>query len=70
MGRSTRGLVGWAMVAGLLIAACGGGGGGTSGATTAPKAAGPRLGSFDRPISLAFTPSQQAATIATNVTRQ
>ncbi len=37
MGRSTRGLVGWAMVAGLLIAACGGGGGGTSGATTAPK---------------------------------
>ncbi len=66
MGRSTRGLVGWAMVAGLLIAACGGGGGGTSGATTAPKAAGPRLGSFDRPISLAFTPSQQAATIATN----
>jgi len=65
MGRSTRGLVGWAMAAGLLIAACGGGGG-TSGATTAPKAAGPRLGSFDRPISLAFTPSQQAATIATN----
>src|SRR2546427_10013451 len=65
MGRSTRGLVAWAMAAGLLIAACGGGGG-TSGATTAPKAAGPRLGSFDRPIALAFTPSQQAATIATN----
>src|SRR2546428_449729 len=65
MGRSTRGLVGWSMAAGLLIAACGGGGG-TSGATTAPKAAGPRLGSFDRPIALAFTPSQQAATIATN----
>src|SRR5438093_13757402 len=65
MGRSARVLVGWAMAAGLLIAACGGGGG-TGGATTAPKAAGPRLGSFDRPISLAFTPSQQAATIATN----
>src|SRR5207237_7822131 len=32
----------------------------------APKASGPRVGSFDRPISLAFTPSQQAATIATN----
>ena len=64
--RSTlRGPLGWALVAGLLIAACGGGGG-TAGTSNAPKASGPRLGSFDRPVSLAFTPSQQAATISTN----
>ena len=58
-----RGPLGWALAAGLLIAACGGGG--TAG-TSAKPSTGPRLGSFDRPISLAFTPSQQAATIATN----
>src|SRR5947209_11454128 len=63
--RSTlRGPLGWALAAGLVLAACNVTG--TTGATNAPKAAGPRLGSFDRPISLAFTPSQQAATIATN----
>jgi len=63
--RSTlRGPLGWALAAGLLIAACGGGGG--TAASNAPKASGPRLGSFDRPISLAFTPSVQAATISTN----
>jgi phosphonate transport system substrate-binding protein len=63
--RSTlRGPLGWALAAGLVIAACGGGGG-TAGTTTKPST-GPRLGSFDRPITLAFTPSQQAATIATN----
>ena len=63
--RSTlRGPLGWALAAGLLVAACGGGGG--TGASNAPKASGPRLGSFDRPISLAFTPSVQAATISTN----
>jgi phosphonate transport system substrate-binding protein len=63
--RSTlRGPLGWALAAGLLIAACGGGAAPT--ATNAAKASsGPRVGSFDRPISLAFTPSQQAATIAT-----
>src|SRR5438046_4643245 len=62
--RSTlRGPLGWALAAALLIAACGG----TPAASTAPKAStGPRLGSFDRPISLAFTPSVQAATISTN----
>src|SRR5256712_6904850 len=62
--RSTlRGPLGWALAAGLLIAARGA----TPAASTAPKAStGPRLGSFDRPISLAFTPSVQAATISTN----
>jgi phosphonate transport system substrate-binding protein len=64
--RSTlRGPLGWALAAGLLIAACGGGTASPS-ASAAAKATGPRVGSFDRPISLAFTPSQQAATIATN----
>ena len=62
--RSTlRGPLGWALAAGLVIAACGGGG--TAGTTAKPNT-GPRLGSFERPIVLAFTPSQQAATIATN----
>jgi len=64
---SLRGPLGWALAAGLLIAACGGTGGTT--ATTAPSAAastGPRVGSFSRPVVLAFTPSQEAATIATN----
>src|SRR5207302_834127 len=63
--RSTlRGPLGWALAAGLVLAACNVTG--TTGATNAPKASRPRVGSFDRPISLAFTPSQQAATIATN----
>jgi phosphonate transport system substrate-binding protein len=50
-----------------MIAACGGTGNTT--ATTAPTAAastGPRIGSFDRPVVLAFTPSQESATISTN----
>ena len=62
-----RGPLGWALAAGLVIAACGGTGGTT--ATTAPTAAastGPRVGSFDRPVVLAFTPSQESATISTN----
>ena len=64
-----RGPLGWALAAGLVIAACGG----TPSASTAPSAAasaaastGPRIGSFERPVVLAFTPSQEAATIATN----
>lgn len=64
--RSTlRGPLGWALAAGLLIAACGGGGAAPSPTAAAKASTGPRVGSFDRPISLAFTPSQQAATIAT-----
>ena len=65
---SLRGPLGWALAAGLLIAACGG----TTPATTssaAPSTAastGPRIGSFDRPVVLAFTPSQESSTIATN----
>jgi phosphonate transport system substrate-binding protein len=68
---SLRGPLGWAFAAGLVIAACGGTGGTTasnapSAAATAAASTGPRLGSFDRPIVLAFTPSQESATIATN----
>ncbi|MEP6694346.1 MAG: hypothetical protein ABJB39_06865, partial [Chloroflexota bacterium] len=66
MRRMLRGPLGWALTAGLVIAACGG-------TTTPPTSTdavkastGPRVGSFDRPIVLAFTPSQEAATIATN----
>ncbi|HEV8535116.1 MAG TPA: phosphate/phosphite/phosphonate ABC transporter substrate-binding protein [Candidatus Limnocylindria bacterium] len=54
--RSTvRGPLGWALAAGLVFAAaCGGAGtGGPS------PAAGPKLGSQDRPIHLAITPSQE-----------
>src|SRR3989442_12222416 len=64
MGRTLRATLGLALVAGLLVAACGGGG--TTTASGAPRASGPRLGSFDRPIVLAFTPSGEAATISTN----
>jgi phosphonate transport system substrate-binding protein len=49
-----RGPLGWALAAGLLIAACGGGGTPTGTA----KGTGPNLGSDDRPIVLSFTPSQ------------
>jgi phosphonate transport system substrate-binding protein len=67
---SLRGPLGWALAAGLVIAACGGTGGTTtptsSAAGTAKASTGPRIGSFDRPVVLAFTPSQEASTIATN----
>jgi phosphonate transport system substrate-binding protein len=62
-----RGPLGWALAVGLVIAACGGTATPTPAATDAAKAStGPRIGSFDRPVVLAFTPSQEAATIATN----
>ena len=66
---SLRGPLGWALAAGLVIAACGGTTPSTTGGSSAPSAAassGPRIGSFERPVVLAFTPSQEAATIATN----
>jgi phosphonate transport system substrate-binding protein len=65
---SLRGPLGWAVTAGMLIAACGGTSGTTtpSAGTSAAPSTGPRVGSFDRPVSLAFTPSQESATIATN----
>ena len=54
--RSTlRGPLGWALAAVLLIAACGGAG--TGGAS--PTTAGPKLGSAERPIQLAITPSAE-----------
>ena len=66
MRRTLRGPLGWALAAAVVIAACGG----TTTPPTATGAAkassGPRLGSFDRPIVIAYTPSQEAATIATN----
>lgn len=62
---SLRGPLGWALAAGLVIAACGGTA--TPNASgTAKASTGPSVGSSDRPIVLAFTPSQEAATIATN----
>ena len=65
MRRSLRGPLGWALAVGLVIAACGGTAP-TPAASGAAPSTGPRIGSFDRPIVLAFTPSQEAATIATN----
>src|SRR5437763_13651089 len=54
--RSTlRGPLGWALAAGLVIAACGGAG--TGGAS--PTTGGPKLGSAERPIHLAITPSAE-----------
>jgi phosphonate transport system substrate-binding protein len=67
MRRTFRGPLGWALAAGLVIAACGGPA--TPPASTgaaATASTGPRVGSFNRPIVLAFTPSQEAATIATS----
>lgn len=64
---SLRGPLGWTLAAGLVIAACGGTGGTTtptsSAAPTAAASTGPRLGSFNRPIVLAFTPSQDLARV-------
>ena len=49
MRNTLRGPLGWAMAAGLLIAACGG----------AATPAAPKLGSAERPIHLAITPSAE-----------
>jgi len=65
MAGSLRATLGLALAAGLVVAACGGGGTTTTPSGSA-RASGPRLGSFDRPIVLAFTPSVEAATISTN----
>jgi phosphonate transport system substrate-binding protein len=62
---STRGRLGWALAVVLLISACGGGtstsGGGATSTPGPSKTA--RIGSFDRPIIFAFTPSQDVARI-------
>ncbi len=60
--RSTRGQLGWVLVAILLITACSGGTS-TSGGNTAAPSKTLRVGSFDRPIVFAFTPSQDIARI-------
>ena len=63
---STRGRLGWALAAVLLISACAGGtstsGGGAATSTPAASKTA-RIGSFDRPIIFAFTPSQDVARI-------
>ena len=63
-------LFGVVMAAATIVAACGGPAATTSSGTPAASASaaasGPRLGSFDRPIVLAFTPSQESSTISTN----
>src|SRR5437588_10812654 len=59
---STRGRLGWALAAVILIAACGGGTSTSGGATPAASKTA-RIGSFDRPIIFAFTPSQDVARI-------
>ena len=66
--RTLRGPLGWALTAVMVFAACGGGTGappvsGTTAPTTDP---GPRLGSINRPIILAFTPSQDIQRLTTS----
>lgn len=64
MHRSIRVPLGWAVAATILIAACGGGAPAQPQPTAAaPQPTGPRLGSLDRPIVLAFTPSAEVQRI-------
>jgi len=58
---SIRGRLGWALAAVILITACGGTS--TPGSGTAAPSKTARIGSFDRPIIFAFTPSQDVARI-------
>ena len=55
-----RGRLGWALAAILLVTACSGGTSSSSAATAAASKT-QRVGSFDRPIIFAFTPSQDVA---------
>jgi len=59
---SIRGRLGWALAAVVLITACTGGTSTSGGGTPAPAKT-VRIGSFDRPIIFAFTPSQDVARI-------
>ncbi len=61
---SSRGRLGWALAAILLVTACSGGTSSSGGATSTPAASKTaRIGSFDRPIIFAFAPSQDVARI-------
>lgn len=60
-----RGILTLGFAALLVTAACGGGpGGAPAGATGTPK--GPRLGSIDRPLIIAFVPSQETQKVLTS----
>jgi len=64
--RTLRGSLGLALVAAFVVAACGGATNQPAQPSSAPSVAaskGPRLGSFDRPIVMAFVPSQDTARI-------
>lgn len=56
-----RGMLGWGLAALLVLAACGAGEQ-PNGGPGSPQT-GPRLGSFDRPIVIAFVPSQETSKI-------
>src|ERR1700687_3654567 len=60
---TSRGRLGWAVAAILLVTACGGGTSSSGAAATAAASKTARVGSFDRPIIFAFTPSQDVARI-------
>src|SRR5438132_8134618 len=60
---STRGRLGWALAVVLLISACSGGTSTRGGGATPAASKTARIGSFDRPIIFAFTPSQDVARI-------
>lgn len=60
--RSIRGPLGWVLAATVVLAACGGGTS-TPGASTPQAAKTDRIGSYDRAIVFAFTPSQDVARI-------
>jgi len=65
--RTLRGPLGWALTAVMVFAACGGGAGAPPQAgATATADPGPRLGSINRPIILAFTPSQDVQRLTTS----
>ena len=59
--RSSGGFIGWAMAAAVLFSACAAPTG-TSGTPAPAKTL--RIGSFDRPIVFAFTPSQDVARVS------
>lgn len=70
MSRTLRGSLVLAMAAAVVITACGGGSTAPAPASAAPVAASakpsaPRIGSFDRPIVLAITPSAEVAKLTT-----